>query len=258
MNIAITTFILAVFLLPGLLFRRFYYTEEFSKQYYRNNFFELFFSTLIPSIIFHIIWYYFIKIFNYHVNLLIIGDLLVSENIPNVFQNINKYASQIFLYNISLFGFSCLVGFFGKKIIRFFIFDRKYKMFRFKNSWHYLFSGEFFDFPRASFDITDKVDEIELFYVDFITDTSEGTIIYEGFLVDYELTPYGKLDYIIVKDVERHFLKEDLPIVDNYKIPGHVLIVPFQSIININLTFYKLDIEINQEREIVIEPILIE
>ena len=53
MNLALSTLVLLLFLIPGFLFRRFYYTGEFSKQYFKQNFSELIFPTLIPSLLIH-------------------------------------------------------------------------------------------------------------------------------------------------------------------------------------------------------------
>jgi len=255
-NIAITTIILAILLLPGIVFRRFYYTEEFSKQYQRKNFFELFFSSLIPSLLFHSIWFFVIQAFGYSIDFEVIGYLF-SKNSDLAYSNIDKFFPQIILYHLSIILFAVFVGFFSKKIIRNNRIDRRIKFFRFSNSWHYLFSGEFFDFPRAAFNIREDVDEIEYFYVDVVVDTNYGTLLYEGFLVDYELDDLGELDYISIKETQRRLLKDDNSS-DKYDIPGHIIIIPYSSIKNINLTFLKLDIEEINGNELQVELVMID
>lgn len=256
MNIAITTIILAILLLPGIVFRRFYYTEEFSKQYQRKNFFELFFSSLIPSLLFHSIWYFLIQTFGYNIDFTTIGYLF-SKNSDIAYSNIDNYFPQIILYHLSIILFAAFIGFFSKKIIRYYRIDRKIKFFRFSNSWHYLFSGEFFDFPRAAFNIKEDIDQIEYFYVDVVVETNYGTLLYEGFLVDYELDDFGELNYITLKETQRRLLENDNSN-DKYDIPGHIIIIPYSSIKNINLTFLKLDIEEIKDNELKVELIMIE
>jgi hypothetical protein len=56
MNIAFATAIIFILLIPGILFRRFYFSGEFSKQFFKSTAFELFASTSIPSILLHVIW----------------------------------------------------------------------------------------------------------------------------------------------------------------------------------------------------------
>lgn len=116
--------------------------------------------------------------------------------------------------------------------------------------WHYILTGEFFDFPRAAFELTDKVSTIEMVFVDALVETHEGTIIYTGILVDYELNKESGLDFITLKRVKRRFLvgekneksenkKED----QYYEIPGHILVIRNDQLININFTYYKLKAE---------------
>jgi hypothetical protein len=126
--------------------------------------------------------------------------------------------------------------------------DRRYKDLRFQNSWHYILKGEFFDFPRSAYDLEeDTVEAIELVYVDVLIKTDEGTIIYDGILVDYELSKDGGLDNISLKEVQRRYLKDD-PGNENiwpskskyYEIPGHILILKYSEIINLNFSYYKI------------------
>ncbi|MFW6275478.1 MAG: hypothetical protein ACOC2M_02475 [bacterium] len=265
MNFALTTLIVFFFLLPGLTYRRFYYTEEFSKQYFKQSFFEVFASTFIPSIILHFIWFNAIRTFDYQIDLRVVGQLMTSRDYPTTaFENLQNNLMPIIFYHISILIFAAFSGSASKFIIRKGGFDRKKKILRFQNFWHYIFKGEFFDFPKAAFDLVDdKVDEIELLFVDALVELKEGTIIYDGVLVDYELSKEGGLQNISLKGVRRRFLKDDpqkkkkadTQIQDvlagdlsdftetanrYYEVPGHILIIPYEKIVNLNFSYYKI------------------
>ena len=137
-----------------------------------------------------------------------------------------------------------LFGFFAKKIVRYFKLDRKLKLFRFRNTWHYLFSGEIFSFPKADVNLyKNKVSDIELKYVDCMVKTAEGDVIYEGVLVDYELSKEHGLEHIVLKDVKRKLFKDALlrdEESDFQGIPGHTFIIPYAQMLNINITYYTM------------------
>jgi hypothetical protein len=260
MDIALSTIIIFIFLLPGLTFRRFYFTEEFSKQYFKISFFELFIASFLPSFFFHFIWINLIKISSYRVDLRIIGQILTSKDYPKeAFENIQENLIAIILYLITILVFAAFSGRFCKLFIRRNKLDRTRKIFRFQNSWHYVFTGEFFEFPRAAFDlIEDNVEDIEFFYIDALIQLNEGAVIYDGILVDYELSKEGGLDTITLKEVRRRFIKDDPSYRKNngldctefevesasngyYYIPGHILILPYEKILNFNISYYKIE-----------------
>lgn len=133
------------------------------------------------------VWYFLSHLFYHGVNLVLIGQILSGNQCDACYAQIQLNAGFIFIYNLSILIFAGLSGFVGKQIVRKQKWDRKYKYFRFQNVWHYILTGEFFDFPRASFTISDKVSAIEMVFVDALVETQEGTLLYNGILVDYEL-----------------------------------------------------------------------
>jgi hypothetical protein len=267
MNIALSSVIIFILFLPGLIFRRFYYTEEFSKQYFKEGAFEIFVSCFVPSIALHFATIFLVNLFGYSVDLTIIGQLVTSKDYPKeAFENIQSNYYNISWYHLISILLAVILGYFSKKIVRVAKLDRSFQLFRFKNSWHYIFSGELFDFPRAAYDLErDRVEDIELVYVDVLVECKEGSIIYDGILVDYELSKDGGLDYLVIKESERRFLKDDsaadepedenveganvdineIELMDDprhYQIPGHILVVPSSKILNFNLSYYKFEL----------------
>ncbi len=89
-----------------------------------------------------------------------------------------------------------------------------------------------------------------------------GNILYEGVLVDYELSSDGGLEHIQLKETHRKYLINNSiePIrnchklygelyptselqfskSDSRQIPGHIIILPYKTIINLNVSYYKL------------------
>jgi hypothetical protein len=258
MNIAVSTVVIFLFLVPGILFRKFYYSDEFSAQYFKESFLGIVLSSFLPSLVIQYIWSAFVQnCLGQSIDLSVVFDLLASSPIKDeTVQNIQKNGGRIFWYNTSMFVGASFGGWLSRFLIRSWKLDRRHALLRFKNHWHYILSGEFFDIPRSAFDlIEDEVVDIEVIYVDALVETKEGTVLYDGILVNHELTSGGDgLDYIVLRDVERRFLKddsrsetllqqdvratEDSPY---YSIPGHILILPYSSILNLNITYYRIE-----------------
>lgn len=252
MNIALTTITLFAILSPGIIFRRFYYTEEFSKEYFKQSYVDLFFASFLPSFLMHFFGFIIIHLFGYEIQIETISILLSGNDNPEfvtkAFLNIHSSGSRIMLYFFVSAIFSALFGYACKLAVRHFKLDRKYKLFRFQNEWHYLFTGEILDFPR----VIGKSENISFRFVDVLVNTSEGSILYMGILADYLLSNEGGLDRIILRDVKRRFLKEDNHNNGDvyYNLPGEFLTIESSKIENIHITYYSLQIGEELERQI--------
>lgn len=253
MSIALSTLVLFFLLIPGIIFRRFYYSEEFSREYFKETFFGVFISTLIPSLFFQFIWYFLVKLINQEVNLFILADIVSQQPAKSSFDHIQSNSFKILAYNLSMFIVSGIAGFWLKKLVRRYKLDRSFKFFRFQNSWHYILKGEFFDFPRAEISLDrDTVEDIEFVFVDAIIELNEETYLYDGFLVDYELSNTGSgLETISLTNAQRRKLIDDSKISkkgnkkDNsnkyYPITGHILVLKYCELKNLNFSYYTLD-----------------
>ena len=172
----------------------------------------------------------------------------------NHFKHIEEILNLIILYNLVILGFSSLIGYTLKRLVRIWKLDRKYKFFRFKNTWHYVLSGEINDFRRANFAITQNhhVQDIELKYVDLLIETQEGSILYDGLLVDYELSAKGEMETMFLSEVRRRYIRHDrqsltrlkrlLSINKNpyYIVPGNIMSFSFDKVINMNISYYGI------------------
>lgn len=233
-----------------MFFLRFYYTGQFSKEYFKQTFFGVFLSTFVPSLFFQSLWFYSVKIFNYHIDLSILGDLISKDPLSLTFKNIQDNFSVIILYNVTLIVFSSLIGYGLGYFITKNKLDRKYKLLRFKNAWHYIFTGQFFDFPRATYDLTkDKPEEIDYIFIDALVQIKEGTMLYEGMLVGYVLSDKLGLETITLMEAKRRYLKDDFSNkkAKHYNIPGHVIVLKYSEIVNLNFSYFKLEVTENNQ-----------
>ena len=270
MNIALTGVVIFIFLFPGLIFRRFYYSGEFSKESFSESYFEVFYTSFFPSLFFYTLAILVVEyLLSYNVNFVILGNLLIAkESAIEAFELLDTDFLPIFIFHLCLYVFSAFSGFLLKKTVRYFKWDRYAKLFRYKNYWHYLINGEVFDFPRSAVHLSHNTpDDIEVIFVDALVETSEGTVIYRGLLADYELSKKGELESIYLTKVKRRYLKKDpamkgqeqesdpsvltkalrkiktkekKPTQPYYDVPGHLFVIPYSRIVNVNFSYYTL------------------
>ncbi len=132
-----------------------------------------------------------------------------------------------------------IIGYSLKFLVRKTRIDRKFKILRFQNYWHYILSGEILDFPR----IDGEPSLIEFTWVDIIVNSGSRTILYSGFLEEYNLTNTGNgLENIIISNFSRKVIYSDKKSYSRfYKISGDFLIIPASKIENIDITYYEID-----------------
>ena len=251
MNIALATLFLLILLYPGFIFRRFYYTEEFSREYFKQTITDLLVAAILPSALLHILGYYLFINHRYNIDITTIGTLLSGTSdgskVTAAFQSIYSHAGKIVSYFIGVSFLAAVTGLGAKYIVRKTKLDRKLKLFRFQNEWHYIFSGEILDFPRVPGD----ADDISIRYVDALIKSDQGTIIYTGILADYVLSKDGGIDRIYLTNVKRRYLKDDKttqsPNAETaderyYYLPGQFFIIPYSQVINLHITYYKIEV----------------
>lgn len=266
-------------IIPGILFRRFYFYGEFSKQFNTKDpvLHSIYFS-IIPGIIlqiFGIIIYSFYtpNELNFYNIFIVFRDLTIDKSDGFTCLTIDFFSSKISLflyYSIFVFLLSAGLGAGLSRLIRIFNLDKSSKIFRFKNQWYYIFSGEvlymkkFKEALRVTYDKQNNfIHDICLTYADILV-SKEGQEreLYTGYVVDYDLNSEDitKLDKIYLIDTYRYkkreylnfdYKKNELGLkelsTDNstnslnsrlqIQIPGDVFILDAQNIININLTF---------------------
>ena len=269
MNIALSTILLFLFLLPGLAFRRFYFTSEFSKEYFKTTPAEVLLMGIIPTITLHWLGLHVVKYvtpidieffpLEFHIPKSEINiRLIVSYFLNNadkgisseLIDNITSKLDLIVAYNVSLIFFGALIGFLFKVLVRNFKLDRKVKILRFQNEWHYILTSEILDFPRVKkLSPYTKEGRLSAVYVDALVEASEkdGAILYSGILEDYKLSKNGGLDLIYLTNAFRRPLSADPAYNeeerhDIYYMPDHYFILKYEQVKNLNI-FYDFLVE---------------
>lgn len=244
MEFALSALIVLVLLLPGISFRKGYFSEEFSNQYTIKDFFQLFVNTFIPSIVLYFLALPFILTFGYEYNIETLISLISSneEMFVKSVEKVKELQTEIFIFQIVINLISFLIGYFLKNYFIKQSYDSKIEFFRYKNIWHYLLSARFIDFKRSQVSLnTNKVEDVDITYIDALVSVGDKVFIYNGMLVDYQLASEGKLDILIIKDVQRKQIdKRSFKDVD-----GHVVILKYENIINLNLTFIQAEDDVN-------------
>lgn len=258
-----------VLILPGFIFRRFYYSEEFSSQYFESNLFNIFLVSIIPSVIFQTCHYLVFSLF-------MDGDIYVQAISIIFFNDTAQYAtalntltgnlSTLTIYNITLWCWVALLGYFLRVTVRKLKLDRKFKFLRFKNDWHYILTGEFLDFSPGSFPILpekieedpspdDKVDEnspasinynissdfVSITQVDLVMELENKAVIYQGILKNYRLSKERRgVEYLYLSNVSRKFIYPGKKRDEWKDIEGDFLLIPFERVINLNISYFQL------------------
>ena len=252
-----TAGLLLIFLnifLPGLIFLRFYFVGEFSKQFNtRVPVARLAFYSLIPGLILLIgmIWIYSVCGTNFTASnaLQIYIDLLTSEGelqeeTTNFLNNDLKRFIYFNLWNYSLAAF---LGIGFHYLIRKSGVDKKLKLLRFKNPWYYIFSGEILKFKKflnavSDLDINELEEDTNVLttYADVLVEQSGESRMYTGYVVDYELDTENsnQLDKIYLLDAHKYkYLDGDKKTFKKKKIPGHLFVIDYTQVQNLNLTY---------------------
>lgn len=257
MNIATSTLILLLLLAPAMAFRRFYYTGEFSRQYATEDFGRLLLRTGALAALIHLAAFALLS--GLSPKLTTGYELAVDALIGLDSEGLRTWKTwperQTFGWGyVLLIGLAAVTGYCCQYLVRRLRIDRSVKLFRFQNYWHYLFHGGVREFAYARAVLPAHGKDIAYTYVIAMAATSEGDMLYDGMLVDYELRPDNQLEAIVLADARRRPLKSDwteaaesapsTPDGRYYRILGDLLVIPAAQIKNYNLRYITL-IDIN-------------
>lgn len=242
MEIALNSFILfLLFIFPGIVFRRFYYVGEFSKQFSSSNWVNTLYISLVPGLVIQIISYFtFVNliyrkpILNNYSFINAVYTKLKSNSLPKEFFNF-ELLCWVFAYLIVTIFISFIIAQFCWIIVRNLDLDKKFSPLRFNNYWHYYLSGESLKFKDFRGILPNQ--KVLLTEADVLIDIgNEGTKLYKGFLRQHTICKNtGDLKAIYLTDVRR--FKRELPPNNIKDVPGHIMIIPAEKIVNINLTY---------------------
>ena len=133
--------------------------------------------------------------------------------------------------------------------------DLRWDVLRFKNTWHYLFTGEALAFgipqrERSYEKIRRLLDEgVDLVFVSAVVEQAGEPFLYWGVLSDFYFDVAGRLDRIVLEEAQRRPLRADRAVGEDdvvppldarfYQIRGDYLVLPYAHIKNLNLEYYN-------------------
>ncbi len=258
-----------VFLFPGVLFRKFYFSGQFGNQFEQGNLLERFLWSLFLSFIclssVSFLFFFLSSVLNLHPLDNIDFDKITSifknlskNEYPSSFENKNEFQSFLFLIFIIYF-ISASLGYLVHKLIRILSLDR-FPVFKFKNNWHYLSEA------YKENGINRKIGDVYTTFVDVLVKNNIKDVLYRGIFNNFILDKENKLENIIlsnaykfisiektefdkinaieksIKDKENIFtLHKNYSDKKVFKksIDGNLLVLSNENIININFTYVK-------------------
>lgn len=204
-NIAFNTIIyIMVFLFPGILFRRSFFSGKFNKHFDSGNNIE----RLLWNILFSVICLSLFICINTWTKdkITTIFDITSDEILTNftlIYQNkfpliLNNFDSltNVFYALISLYFFSGIIGFFLHKIIFIFGFEKRFSIFKFQNNWDYLTNS------NRQNNVNHKLGDIHYTKVDIKTDENE---LFTGKLHEIIFDKEGKIDAIAIQETYKFY-----------------------------------------------------
>lgn len=264
----ILIFILVV--IPGLLFQRFYYFGEFSKQFStKDTVYKSVFYSVIPGISVQVLGAFIY--FSFHKNSfenIFIHNIIQETLAPHEGQKmstdtINFINDDIYFFlahTVNVYFLAILLGYVTTRAVRYFNLDKKFKIIRFKNQWYYIFSGEILTFEKFKKvdtvigEVKGSYDKFKHYppYADILCESNGESALYSGYIIDYDL------DHNNISNLEKLYLigthrfrkkkesdSEEKIYGSRTKVPiqGNVFILSAKNIQNINLTFVPKPLE---------------
>jgi hypothetical protein len=277
-SLTIDFIVLCVFLIiPGVIFKRFYFYNEFSKQFsIREPLYNTLFYAIIPGIVVQIIGYLLYSFVHGTINYFYCIECvkeIFSKDPVNEGHIINIHKQNIHRLFFHLFDVCVLalvLGIFLSRTVRYLNLDKKTRILRFQNNWFYLFNGEILEFkkfkPHFKNVILNKQpgQQQVLTLVDVAIEAPAGFEFYSGFLVDYALKDSDptELDKLYLKGASRYLMvdKNDSSITDfsnihlrgkKVNIPGHIFVLETDKLLNLNVSYVTREniIKIEKEKE---------
>ncbi len=260
----ITVGFIAIFIsvvIPGLLFLRFYYFGEFSKQFTtKEPIARSLLYSIIPGVLIQILG---LTLYRVQVNselemshvFAVHHNLLSQDNFTNITTGfLDDGLAEFCIYSLCIFILAIVLGYLLSRVIRLIGLDLRIKLFRFKNQWYYILRGELLGFKKfkQAVNVLNRPDlnnkNIDMVFADVLINSAGKTKLYTGFVVDYDLdsTDISKLDKIYLFDAHRYKqVKEEDPensekeitITKKIAIPGSVFILDVSNLVNINLLY---------------------
>ncbi len=242
-NLALNTIVyLMIFIFPGILFRKFLFIREYSKEFDKGNLFERFIWILFTSIAMlasvSVLFYILINVFDYkllsYISYSTVRDTFIelSDNkLPDPNKkgfDIKKVYFDFALLMFTVYFFSIIFG-----TVAYFITKSKF----IKGTGLLKYLNYYEDIVKGSSEIRPE-DTLTYGYTiaDVLVDTGECSKLYSGRVKNYYLaSDSNQFQTIVLCEVIRY--KKDGDRTITVEIPGHNFLIEKDRILNINFTY---------------------
>lgn len=262
-----------VFLFPGVLFRKFYFSGKFGNQFDQGNLLERLLISIFFSFMCLIFTYLSFSSLDVFFGLKPLDDInfktisgvfkTLSENkYPDEFTDETKFKSFVYIL-ITIYVLAGLVGLLTKNIVRIFSLD-SISVLKFRNNWHYLSEA----YKENA--VSRKIGDQHTTFVDVLLKSDDKDVLYTGILNNFILNSDDRLENIVlsnaykflsvsdkekikaielsIKEKENIYIKhkeyEDR-VIYKKSIDGNLLVLSNDKILNINFTYVKTSNKIN-------------
>jgi hypothetical protein len=237
MNVALSAVLIFILLIPPLALYLSYSFGRFPKAAPKFTLLEGLMASAVFSLLVHAIAVIFIsKEIRFDILALISGGDLKSFDTKVSNAAFKSLLTGFAFYNLVLLVCSIILGRGLRWVVVKCSLHSKYELFRLYNRWYYYFNG--YKPDGGDFDII---------FVDALVNVKEGTMIYSGFLVDFdcegEVLNQIYLRDAIKRDFKKHEIREDGNQIminepgEQKEIEGHSLCLLYENIINLNIHF---------------------
>jgi len=243
MSIALDTLIIFLFIIvPGIVFRRFYFQGEFTKQFNSKTISHSLIASILPGLF---IQYLTLNIYskqwsNIDGNSIKIFYGEISNNIlpENIFDL--DILWKVIGYIVLMLIISLTLATLSLGLVRALRVDRWLTVLRFKNHWNYYFNGEIKGFKSYKGVIRGSILEVRSDIL--VRIENEEPRLYSGVLRDYTINDNHELEYVYLTKTSI-YKKESGPNRSIKMIPGDIFIVSAKDIININIHYITTPIK---------------
>lgn len=250
MNVALSAVLIFILLIPPLALYLSYSFGKFPKAGPKFTLLEGLMASAVFSLLVHAIAVIFIsKEIRFDILALISGGDLKSFDAKVSNAVFKSLLTGFAFYNLVLLVCSIVLGRGLRWIVVKYSLHSKYELFRLYNRWYYYFNG-----------YKPEGDDFDMIIVDALVNVKEGTVIYTGFLVDFdcegEVLNQIYLKNVIKRDFKKHMIGEDgnRQMInepdEQKKIKGDSLCLLYENIINLNIHFVSYPDEESELEEL--------
>lgn len=241
MNVAFSSLIILLLLLPGLIFTVAFINTDHKPVTYVPLTHKAILSIFMTCAL-HALWLWVAHFLHYPIDfhtLLILGSGTMNSEYMQAVNKITLTSTiNFFFYFFTLYAFSFLLA----KGIRWFIsyskLDRKYEFLRLESKWHYLFGGH--DWAEG---------DPEGVVIAATTELAGIGYLYLGLLESFHFDHDGKFDYLILSSASRRCIADDKQLFDEtgeqdsrfYPIDGDYIVLKYAEIKTLNIGYLRIE-----------------